>query len=77
MSLTDNNPSEVATRLRTTFPKERHSSKQVNILILKTILFIPQNMFESIHTSCSVAKYKIKNYKYSKFRRLLKTLEYQ
>ena len=32
-------------------PKERHSIKQVNILILKTILFIPQTMFQSIHTS--------------------------
>ena len=36
--------------------KERHSSKQANILILKTILFISQNMFQSIHTSSSVAK---------------------
>ena len=41
-------------------PKERHSSKQVNILILKTILFISQNMFQSIHTSSSVAKSIIK-----------------
>ena len=39
-----------------TFPKERHSSKQGNILILKAILFISQNMFQSIHTSSSVAK---------------------
>ena len=42
------------------FPKERHSSKQVNILILKTILFISQNMFQSVHTSSSVAKSIIK-----------------
>ena len=38
------------------FSKERHSRKQVTILILKTILFILQNMFQSIHTSSSVAK---------------------
>ena len=31
----------------------------INILILKTILF-SQNMFQSIHTSSSVAKSKIK-----------------
>ena len=42
------------------FPKERCSSKHVNTLILKTILFIPQNMFQSIHTSSSVAKNIIK-----------------
>ena len=42
------------------FPKERHSSKQANILILKTILFISQNMFQSIHNSSSVAKSIIK-----------------
>ena len=42
------------------FLKVRHSSKQVNILILKTILFISQNMFLSIHTSSSVAKIIIK-----------------
>ena len=42
------------------FLKERHSSKQVNILILKTILFISQFMFLSIHTSSSVAKIIIK-----------------
>ena len=42
------------------FPKERHSSKHVNILILKTILFIPQGMFQSIHTSSSVVKSVIK-----------------
>ena len=40
--------------------KERRSSKQVNILIAKTILFISQNMFQSIHTSSSVAKSIIK-----------------
>ena len=40
--------------------EERHSSKQVNILILKTIPFISQNMFQSIHTSSSVAKSIIK-----------------
>ena len=34
-------------------PKEQHSSKQVNILILKTTLFIPQNIFQSIPTSSS------------------------
>ena len=32
----------------------------VNILILKTILFISQNMFQGIHTSFSVAKSIIK-----------------
>ena len=42
------------------FVKERYSSKQANILILKTILFISQNMFQSIHTSSSVAKSIIK-----------------
>ena len=43
-----------------TLTKERQSSKLVNILILKTILFIPQNMFQSIHTSSSFAKNIIK-----------------
>ena len=33
---------------------------QNNNLILKTILFISQNMFQSIHTSSSVAKSIIK-----------------
>ena len=42
------------------FPKERLSSKQVNILILKTILLNWQDMFQSIHTSSSVAKSVIK-----------------
>ena len=42
------------------FPKERCSSKHINILILKATLFIPQNMFQSIHTSFSVAKNTIK-----------------
>ena len=42
------------------FPKERHSSEQVNISILKTLIFIPQNMFYSKHTSSSVAKNVIK-----------------
>ena len=40
--------------------KEKHSSKQVNILILKIILFNSQNMFQSTHTSSSVAKSIIK-----------------
>ena len=39
-----------------TVQKERHSSKTVNTLISKTILFISQNMFQSIHTSSSAAK---------------------
>ena len=39
-------------------PTEQHSSKQGNILILKTV-FISQNMFYSIHIS-SVAKSIIK-----------------
>ena len=39
-----------------TVQKEPHSSKTVNTLISKTILFISQNMFQSIHTSSSVAK---------------------
>ena len=30
------------------------------VLTLKTILFIPQNMFQSVHTSFSVAKNIIK-----------------
>ena len=59
MSLADNNPLELAAVLWITFPKEQHSSKQINILILKTILFL-QNMFQSIHNS-SVAKSIIKN----------------
>ena len=40
--------------------KEKHSSKQVNILILKTILFNSQNMFQSTYTSSLVAKSIIK-----------------
>ena len=40
--------------------KEKHSSKQVNILILKTILFNSQNVFQSTHTSSLVAKSIIK-----------------
>ena len=36
--------------------KKRHSSKQVNILISKTILFIPQNILQSIPNSSLVAK---------------------
>ena len=35
--------------------RERNSSKQVNILILKLIPFIPQNMFQSLCISSSVA----------------------
>ena len=40
--------------------QERHNSQQVDILILKAILFIPENIFQSIHTS-SVAKNIIKH----------------
>ena len=47
-------------KIKEILAEERHSSKQVNILILKTILFISQNMFQSIHTSSSVAKSIIK-----------------
>ena len=63
-------------KLWITFPKERHSRKQVNVFIFKTILFNPQNMFQSIHTSSSVAKNNNKNCKYSKFTCILKTLQY-
>ena len=71
MPLTDDNPLALAAILWITFPKERYSSKQVNILILKATLFISQNIFQSIHTS-SVLYHK--NDKYSKFTCLLKTL---
>ena len=47
-------------KIKEILAEERHSSKQVNILILKTILFISQNMFQSIHASSSVAKSIIK-----------------
>ena len=40
--------------------KSNFRGKQVNILISKTILFIQQNMFQSIPTSSSVAKNIIK-----------------
>ena len=46
-----------------------------NVLILKTIPFIPQNMFQSIHASSSVSK-NITKTNYSKFTGLLKTLQY-
>ena len=41
--------------------QERHNSQQVDISILKAILFIPENVFQSIHTSSSVAKNIIKH----------------
>ena len=37
---------------------ERHSNKTVNIFIVKTIYFILQNMFRSLHTSSSVVHIK-------------------
>ena len=40
------------------FPNERDSNKAVSIFILKTIYFILQNMFRSLHTSSSVAQIK-------------------
>ena len=46
-----------------TRPRIKFASAEVlhiNILILKTILFISQDMFQSIHTSSSVAKSIIK-----------------
>ena len=57
------NPQEGVKKLKyykSAFPKERNRSKQVNILILKAILFILQSMFQSIHTSSSVAKSIVK-----------------
>ena len=39
-------------------PNERHSNKTVSIFILKTIYFILQNMFRSLHTSSSVVHIK-------------------
>ena len=60
ISLTENNSLELAAMLWITFPEEQHSSKQGNILILKTILFILQNMFQSIYTSSSLVKSIIK-----------------
>ena len=50
------------------------SDSIVNILNLKTILFIPQNMFQSKHSS-SFTKIS-KNCKYSKFTCLVKMLHY-
>ena len=41
-----------------TFPNERDSNKTVSIFILKTIYFIFQNMFRSLHTSSSVVQIK-------------------
>ena len=65
--------------------KPRKKNEEVNILILKTILFIPQNMFQStpssiklllLHTSSSKYTYfslkHNENCKYSKFTCLLK-----
>ena len=40
------------------FPNERHNNKTVSIFILKTIYFILQNMFRSLHTSSSVVQIK-------------------
>ena len=40
------------------FPNERDSNKTVSIFILKTIYFILQNMFRSLHTSSSVVQIK-------------------
>ena len=40
------------------FPNKRHSNETVNIFILKTIYFILQNMFQSLHTSSSVVHIK-------------------
>ena len=37
---------------------ERHSKKTVCIFILKTMYFILQNMFQSLHTSSSVVHIK-------------------
>ena len=37
---------------------ERNSNKTVSIFILKTIYFILQNMFRSLHTSSSVVHIK-------------------
>ena len=37
---------------------EQHSNKTVSIFILKTIYFILQNMFQSLHTSSSVVQIK-------------------
>ena len=37
---------------------EQHSNKTVSIFILKTIYFILQNMFRSLHTSSSVVHIK-------------------
>ena len=48
--------------------KKRHTSKQFHILILKTILFIPQNVFQSLHNSFSVAE---NSCKYSKFKNVI------
>ena len=45
--------SDILTRL----PNE-HSNKTVSIFILKTIYFILQNMFRSLHTSSSVVQIK-------------------
>ena len=41
-----------------TKPNERHSNKTVSIFILKTIYFILQNMFRSLHTSSTVVHIK-------------------
>ena len=40
------------------FPNERDSNKTVSIFILKTIYFILQYMFRSLHTSSSVVQIK-------------------
>ena len=40
------------------FPNEQHSNKTVSVFILKTIYFIVQNMFRSLHTSSSVVHIK-------------------
>ena len=78
---------KVTSKLLPTKPTKKN--EEVNILILKTILFIPQNLFQSINTSSSIkllllhtssSKYTYfslkhnKNCKYSKFICLLKML---
>ena len=54
----DKNPFEDDALSSDTFQNERHSNKSVSIFILKTIYFILQNMFQSLHTSSSVVHIK-------------------